>query len=59
MPSKKELEIERHSLLEDMATKIDFIYHVLSQATFETVPDQVEEEAKVERKNSKKTKKTK
>ena len=51
MPNNKELELERQALLLDMAGKIDFIYQLLSQATIQ------QEEAKNERKNSKKAKK--
>ena len=51
MANRKELELERNAILQDMAVKIDFIYSLLSQATIQ------QEEPKSERKNSKKTKK--
>lgn len=53
MPNNRELELERQALLLEMAGKIDFIYNLLSQATITP-----QEEKKVERKNSKKTKKS-
>jgi len=53
MPNKKELELERHSLLLDMAGKIDFIFQLLSQATIQNE----QEEPKNERKTRKKAKK--
>ena len=49
--NKRELELERHALLIEMAGKIDFIFNLLSQATIQ------QQEAANERKNSKKTKK--
>lgn len=56
MPNNRELELERQALLLDMAGKIDFIYNLLSQATINS--EKPVEEKKVERKNSKKTKKS-
>ena len=56
MPSSKELELERQALMLEMAGKIDVIYQLLTAATIGNKP--IEEE-KVERKNSKKVKKTK
>ena len=53
MANKKELELERHALLLDMAGKIDFIYQLLSQATIQSD----KEEPKSERKTRKKAKK--
>lgn len=53
MANKKELELERQSLLLDMAGKIDVIFDLLTRAVIEP-----QEEQKNERKNSKKTKKT-
>ena len=50
--NKRELELERHALLVEMAGKIDFIFNLLSQATIQ------QQESVSERKNSKKTKKT-
>ena len=52
--NKKELELERNALLLDMAGKIDVIFDLLTRAIIEP-----QEEAKSERKTSKKTKKTK
>lgn len=54
MANKKELELERNALLQDMAIKIDFIYQILSQATIAQHPPG-EEEVKSERKTRKKT----
>ena len=54
MANKKELELERHALLLEMAGKIDFIFSVLSQATIQSD----KEEPTSERKTRKKTKKT-
>lgn len=56
MPSSKELELERQALMLEMAGKIDVIYQLLTAATIGSQPP---EEEKVERKNSKKTKKAK
>lgn len=54
MANKKELELERQALLLDMASKVDFIYKILSQATIaQQVP-----ETKSEPKTRKKAKKT-
>jgi len=53
MANKKELELERHALLLDMAGKIDFIFQLLSQATIQND----KEESTSERKTRKKAKK--
>ena len=53
MATKKELELERHALLMEMAQKIDFIYQILGAATI----SQDAEESTSERKTRKKTKK--
>jgi hypothetical protein len=54
MPNSKELELERQSMLRDMAVKIDYIYTILREATIGTSPT---EEKKSESKTRKKTKK--
>ena len=54
MANKKELELERHAILLDMAGKIDVIFEILRQATIGT---EAPKEEKSERKTRKKTKK--